>query len=104
MEGKGGRTMTLSEHEQRTLDEMETTCRRVDPGFARRLDLAAVRSRRRFMAHCAIWVGLLALVIGAGSARGVLSAGTIVAGYGLVLILAGTVGWVRNRGPRARLR
>ena len=95
--------MTLSENEQRTLDAIETGCRREDPGFAARLDLAAARHRRDravVMAQCVIWVGWLVLLIGAGMARGPVSIGAVVACYGLALIVAGTVTWLRNHGPR----
>jgi hypothetical protein len=42
------------------------------------------------------------MVIGGGLARGLLSIGTLVACYGLALIIAGTVTWFRNRRPRIR--
>jgi hypothetical protein len=97
--------MTLSEYEQRTLDGIETGCRREDPDFAGRMDLDAARRRRRravVMAQCAIWIGWLVLVIGGGMARGPVSVGAFVACYGLALIVAGTVTWLRNRSPRSR--
>ena len=36
------------------------------------------------------------LVIGAGVARGLVSIGAFVACYGLVMIVAGTVTWIRT--------
>ena len=92
--------MTLSEHEQRTLAEIETCCFADDPGFAGRLDLAAAHARRsriRLIAQCAIWLGSMMLVTGAGLARGVVSFGVVIACYGLALIVAGAVAWIRNR-------
>jgi hypothetical protein len=38
--------MTLSEHERRTLDGIETNCRREDPAFADRMGLTTARQRR----------------------------------------------------------
>ena len=52
------------------------------------------------MAQCAIWIGWLMLMIGSGLARGAVSIGTIVACYGLILIVAGAVAWLRNRSLR----
>ena len=97
--------MTLSEHEQRTLDGIETGCREADPGFAVRLDLTAHLGRRRrvvVIAQAAIWIGWLVLVIGAGMADGPVSIGALVGCYGLGLIIAGTLAWIRNRTPRGR--
>jgi hypothetical protein len=97
--------MTLSEHEQRTLKGIEAGCRIEDPGFAERLDLTALQHRRSqviVIAQCTIWIGWVTMVIGGGLARGLLSIGTLVACYGLALIIAGTVTWFRNRRPRIR--
>ena len=99
--------MTLSEYERRTLDRIETGCRREDPGFADRMDMIAAqqaRSRAVVMAQCAIWVGWLMLMIGGGLARGAVSIGTFVACYGLILIVAGAVAWLRNRSLRTWVR
>ena len=95
--------MTLSEYEQRALDEIETGCGADDPGLAARLDLTALQTRRRrwvTAARSAAWLGWLVLVIGAGVARGLVSIGAFVACYGLVMIVAGTVTWIRNRTRR----
>src|SRR6478735_4189329 len=92
--------MTLSEYERRTLDRIETGCRREDPGFADRMDMIAAqqaRSRAVVMAQCAIWIGWLVMVIGGGMARGPVSIGAFAAGSGVVLIVAGSVTWLRNR-------
>ncbi len=97
--------MTLSEHEQRTLDGIETGCLEDDPGFAVRLDLAALLRRRRRVVRIAqtvIWIGWLVLVIGGGMARGPVSIGALVACYGFAMIVAGTAAWIRNRVPRER--
>ena len=97
--------MTLSEYERRTLDGIETNCRREDPAFADRMNLTAAQqrgSRAVLMAQCAIWIGWLMLMIGGGLARGPVSIGAFVACYGLALILAGAVTWLRHRGPRTR--
>jgi hypothetical protein len=99
--------MTLSEYERRTLDGIETNCRREDPAFADRMNLTAAQqrgSRAVLMAHWAIWIGWLMLMIGGGLARGPVSIGAFVACYGLVLIAAGAVTWLRNRGARTRTR
>ena len=97
--------MTLSEYERRTLDRIETGCRREDPGFADRMDMIAAqqaRSRAVVMAQCAIWIGWLVMVIGGGMARGPVSIGAFAAGSGVVLIVAGSVTWLRNRSHRNR--
>jgi hypothetical protein len=44
------------------------------------------------------------LTIGGGLARGSVSIGAFVACYGLVLIVAGAVTWLRNRSPRTQTR
>jgi hypothetical protein len=95
--------VTLSEHERRALDDIETDCRREDPGFADRMDLTAAQQRRRrvvVVAQCAIWIGWLVLTIGGGMARGPVSIGAFAACYGVVLIGTGTVTWLRHRTPR----
>jgi uncharacterized membrane protein len=99
--------MTLSEYEQRTLDGIETNCRREDPAFADRMNLTAAQQRSGravLMAHWAIWIGWLMLVIGGGLARGAVSIGAFVACYGLALIVAGATTWLRHRRPRTRTR
>ena len=99
--------MTLSEYERRTLDGIETNCRREDPAFADRMNLTAAQqrgSRAVLMAQCAIWIGWLMLMIGGGLARGPVSIGALVACYGLALIVAGAATWLRHRIPRARTR
>jgi len=99
--------MTLSEYEQHTLNGIENNCRREDPAFVDRMNLTAAQqrsSRAVVMAHWAIWIGWLMLMIGGGLARGPVSIGAFVACYGLVLIAAGAVTWLRNRGARTRTR
>ena len=95
--------MTLSAREQRTLDGIETGCREDDPGFAVRLDLTALlRHGRRVVriAQTVTRIGWLVLLIGGGMAHGPVSIGAVVACYGLAMIIAGTVAWIRNRSPR----
>jgi len=97
--------MTLSEYERRTLDGIENNCRREDPAFADRMNLTAAQqrsSRSVVMAQCAIWIGWLVMVIGGGMARGPVSIGAFAAGSGVVLIVAGSVTWLRNRSHRNR--
>jgi hypothetical protein len=97
--------MTFSEYERRTLDGIETGCRAEDPGFADRMNMTAAEqrcSRVVMITQCAIWIGWLVLVIGGGMARGPVSIGALVACYGVVLIVAGTVTWLRNRRRRHR--
>ena len=96
--------MTFSEYERRILDGIETGCRREDPGFVDRMDLTVAlqaRGRAVMIARCAIWIGWMVLVIGGGMARGPVSIGVLVAGYGIVLIVAGVVTSLRNRSPRS---
>ena len=99
--------MSLSEYEQRTLDGIETNCRREDPAFADRMNLTAAQqrsSRTVLMAHWAIWIGWLMLMIGGGLARGPVSIGAFVACYGLALMVVGATTWLRHRSPRSRPR
>jgi hypothetical protein len=97
--------MTLSEYEQHTLNGIENNCRREDPAFVDRMNLTAAQqrsSRAVVMAHWAIWIGWLMLMIGGGLARGPVSIGVFVACYGLALIVTGAATWMRNRSPRTR--
>ena len=97
--------MTLSDHEQRTLDSIEIGCRRKDPGFADRMNLTAAphrRGRAVVLAPCLCWIGWLVLMIGGGMARGPISIGAFTACYGFGMMGAGIVMWLRNRGPRRR--
>ena len=66
--------MTLSEDEARTLAEIEVDCRRDDPDFADRMDLAAARS--------------------------LFSLGTIIACYGFVIVTLAAGIWLRLRRQR----
>ena len=94
--------MSLSEYERRTLDGIETGSRTEDPGFAGRMDLAAAEDRRGravVLAPCLSWVGWLVVMIGGGMARGPISIGAVVACYGVGLMAAGVVTWLRNRCP-----
>jgi Protein of unknown function (DUF3040) len=92
--------MTLSEQEQRTLHEIETGCCTDDPDFVRRLDFGAAsrrRSRALWVARATVWIGWIVLVMGAATARGVLSIGTMLTCYGVVILAVGA-------GNRRRLR
>ena len=84
--------MTLSEDEQHILDEIETLTRSADPGFAANLNLVAAQARRRkrlALSRYGFWLGFVILMVGAGSARGPISAGVLVACYGLTLMVWG---------------
>ncbi len=98
--------MTLSQHEQRVLEQIETSCCAEDPEFAAALNLDAVRRRRErhsLLARYLFLIGGLAMLVGTGISRGVLSAGVIVGCYGFVLLVAATVMALRNRLPKGRL-
>jgi Protein of unknown function (DUF3040) len=97
--------MTLSEDEQHILDEIETFTWSADPGFAANLNLVAAQARRRkrlALSRCGFWLGFVVLMVGAGSARGPISAGVLVACYGLTLMVWATVIAQRNRVRRER--
>jgi uncharacterized membrane protein len=97
--------MTLSEYEQRSLCGIETGCRADDPDFVRSLDFAVAVNRRRRarqLTRVAVWMGSMMVVIGAATARGVLSIGALLAGYGVLTLAMGAVGWWRLRGPQVR--
>jgi len=97
--------MTLSEDEQHLLDEIETFTRSADPGFAANLNLVAAQARRRTrlaLSRYGFWFGFVILMVGAGSARGPISAGVLVACYGLTLMVWATVVAQRNRVRRER--
>ena len=101
------RFMTLSEHEQRSLAEIETGCRTEDPDFVTRMNLAAQRSRRtrlKLLAQGAIWIGTLVFVLGAGAARGLVSGGAIIACYGAAMIITGIVTWVHHHAHHTGTR
>ena len=71
------------------------------------MNLTATQQRSRravLMAHWAIWIGWLILVIGGGLARGPVSIGAFVACCGLALIVAGATTWLRHRSSRTRTR
>lgn len=92
--------MTLSEYERRVLLEIEAGCRAEDPELEMRLDLAAASARRAraaFLARCAIWLGSGLFLVGAGTARGTISTGAVVAAFGLIMVVAGLLAWVSNR-------
>jgi len=97
--------VTLSQHEQRVLDEIETSCSAEDPAFVEALDLEAVRRRRErrsLLAKCLFLIGGSALLVGAGISQGLLSAGVILGFYGFVTLVVATVLALRNRLPRRR--
>ncbi len=101
--------MTLSEDEQHILDEIETFTRSADPGFAANLNLVAAQARRRkrlALSRYGFWLGFVILMVGAGSARGPISAGVLVACYGLTLIVWATViiVWATVIAQRNRVR
>ena len=94
--------MTLSEHEQHLLDEIEACTRSADPGFAANLDLVAalnLRARRMALARFGFWLGFVTVLVGAGVARGPISVGGFVAGCGSVLMVWAAVTALRNRIP-----
>ena len=96
--------MTLSEYEQLRPGGDRNRVPRRGSGLAARLDLVAAHTRRartNLFAQCAIWLGSVVFVIGAGTARGPVSAGVVVAAYGVVMIVAGVLGWARNRTHQA---
>jgi len=95
----------LSEHEQRTLWDIETGCCADDPEFARRLDVDAAvhrRSQALWTARATLWVGAILLVMGIATARGVLSIGALVSCYGAVILAMGAVSRCRLRTTRFR--
>lgn len=52
------------------------------------------------IAQCGMWLGSLVLVIGVGMARGPVSAGFVIACYGVTMVVAGAGAWFRNRVRR----
>jgi hypothetical protein len=85
--------VTLSQHGQRVLDQMETSCSAEDPAFAAALDLEAAlrrRARRSLLSRCLFLIGGLAMLVGTGISRGLLSAGAIVGFYGFVIVVTAT--------------
>jgi Protein of unknown function (DUF3040) len=97
--------MELSEDEQRTLCGIETGCCADDPDFVRRLDFGAAAHRRAqalWVTRATVWLGWIVLVIGAATARGVLSIGALLTCYGAVILAAGGVSRWRLRTTRIR--
>lgn len=77
-EGSERCAMTMSEDEQHILNEIETFTRSADPGFAANLNLVAAQARRQkrlALSRYGFWLGFVILMVGAGSARGPISAG-----------------------------
>jgi hypothetical protein len=48
------------------------------------------------LAQCAIWLGALVFVLGAGAVRGLVSGGVVIACYGAAMIVTGIVAWVHH--------
>ena len=95
--------MTLSEDKARTLAEIEVDCRRDDPDFADRMDLAAARRKRDIrltIAQFGFFVGWVVLLVGAGTAHSLFSLGTIIACYGFVIVTLAAGIWLRLRRQR----
>jgi hypothetical protein len=82
--------MTLSEDEQNSLDEIETSFHSDDPDFATSLDVVAVQRslRRRIrLAGYGFWLGMVVMMLGVAVAKGALSIGTIVGCYGFIVLV-----------------
>jgi len=97
--------VTLSQHEQRVLEQIEMSCCAEDPEFAAALNLDAARRRRQsrsLLARYLILIGGLAMLVGTGISRGLLSAGVIIGCYGFVTVVAAIVLALRNRLPKRR--
>lgn len=101
--------MALSHQERRTLAEIERGLQSDDPAMAGRMTVATVIPDG-WPPHRWAWFGLLlglqVTLVGFAAARGVISIGTIVGLYGL-LLLAGSTGSLccglrRRRAGRAR--
>jgi hypothetical protein len=60
-----GRTIALSDYEQRRLDEIQRALHRDDPGFADAINIGTEATARRTVAAPAFLVGLLVTVAGA---------------------------------------
>lgn len=103
--------MSLTNEEQRALDQIERELRRGDPVLADRMETAPTNEQRRrrvIMARRTAWLGAALLMMGLVAAQGILSLGAIVAGYGLVIMLLsfGVAAynrsrWIPPRGPGA---
>lgn len=82
--------MSLTNDERRALREIESELRRGDPKLAERMENALTieqRRRRVVLARRVAWLGASVMFIGLMSARGLLSVGAVVTGYGLVILL-----------------
>ena len=84
-----GRTMALSEYEQRRLDEIERALHRDDPGFADAINIGTRRRHRRLVAALVFLVGSVMLVAGAVLAQGLPLVGVPVSVLGFVVMVAG---------------
>jgi hypothetical protein len=102
--------MSLSNEEQHVLDEIESELRRDDPRLADHLESAPTpgqRHRRFVLARCSLIAGVMLMIVGLGTSRGLVSLGALVAWYGLIIVcLAGGVALHnrnRNAGNRSTL-
>lgn len=109
--------MSLSPKERRDLDRIARFLNADDPVLADRLTQTATppaasrpdpepdaeggaSRRRERLAWLTMWVGAELLFVGLVSARGLISGGTIVGCYGLVILIMGCVPAVRAQARR----
>ncbi len=98
--------MSLTDDEQRALDQIERELRRGDPVLADRLDRAPtreIRAQRVAWARGTMWAGLVLMVAGLAAARGLVSIGAVVCAYGvLIAVVSVGVVWHNRTRPGGR--
>ena len=80
--------MALSNHEQRTLDEIERALRDEDPLFVHTVSFGRLRRRRVMMGALAFLLGMVVLVVGEVAAQAHLAVGVVVGLAGFVTMFA----------------
>ena len=86
--------MALSNHEQRVFDEISSACQTEDPGFALRVNIQTAffhRIRGTMLGALAMSFGGAMFLLGISIVQGLISAGTIVAFYGIVILTTGEI-------------
>lgn len=96
--GPGKPTMPLDEGERRALSDIERRLRREDPALADVLEgLSVLRERHQRLGRRLLGIGLLVAFVGMVTQEGLLSAGALVLGYGLLAVVSGGVLLLRHR-------
>ncbi|HZM66562.1 MAG TPA: DUF3040 domain-containing protein [Nakamurella sp.] len=90
--------MALSNHEQRTLDEIERALRDEDPVFVHTVDLGRLRLRRMMMGALVFLLGMVVLLLGEVASQAQMAVGVCVGVAGFATMFAAAA-WVVSPSP-----